>query len=98
MQPIDQAAASPPLREYLDVLRSRKWSIFAITALTVAAALAVSYHLTPMYSSTAKVLVKPVSVQQQIQGTTTTTDLNLDTETQLVESTSVASLAARKMR
>ena len=47
------------LREQLTVLRARKWSIMAVAGLALAAALVLTSLVTPVYSSTARVLVKP---------------------------------------
>lgn len=48
------------LREYLAVLRARKWSIFLVTAIVVGSALFFSYRQTPLYAATTRLLVKGV--------------------------------------
>ena len=48
------------LQEVLSVLWFRKWSILAITLLTVAVALLVSSRQTPIYQSAASILVTPI--------------------------------------
>jgi capsular exopolysaccharide synthesis family protein len=85
------------LREYLAVLRARRASVIATAGITLAAALFVSLRMTPMFTSTAKVLVKPITANQQLLSGTSTITLNLDTESQLVRSAVVAKLAADKM-
>ena len=92
-QPPEDTAV--PLREYLAILRLRKWSIIGITALVVASAMFFSFQQTPVYESTAKVLVKPVTV-------TTTTGApalppNLETERELAASAAVAEVVAENL-
>lgn len=71
------------LREYLAILRNRKTSIVVVTLLVIASALVYSYRQPEMYSSEAKVLVKPFN-----------TLLNLETERELAESEAVRAVAA----
>lgn len=82
------------LREYLAVLRARRASVIATAAITLTAALFVSLRMTPVYTSTAKVLVKPITANETLLSGTSTSTLNLDTESQLVSSAVVARLAA----
>ncbi|HUG88225.1 MAG TPA: Wzz/FepE/Etk N-terminal domain-containing protein, partial [Actinomycetota bacterium] len=49
------------LREYLAVLRSRKWSIVLVTFVVVASAMFFSFRQTPIYRSEARVLVTPAT-------------------------------------
>ena len=87
------------LRDYLAVLRLRKWSILVLTTLVVAGALVVSFQMTPIYASTAEVLVKPVTANQQLlQEVPVTSLLNLDTEKRIVESVAVATIAGEQVR
>lgn len=74
------------LREYLAILRNRKTSIVVVTILVIASALAYSYRQPEMYSSEAKVLVKPFN-----------TILNLETERELAESEAVRDVAAEHL-
>jgi succinoglycan biosynthesis transport protein ExoP len=83
-----------PLREYLAVLRFRKWSILGITALVVASTLFFSSRQTPIFESEAKVLVKPVSVST-IQPTGIAP--NLETERELASSVAVARLVVEAL-
>src|SRR5438093_8360024 len=85
------------LREHLAVLRARTWTLIATVAITVFAAMFVSLLMTPEYSSTAKVLVKPALTQQDPLQPVSLNTLSLGTERQIVQSTSVADLAGRQM-
>ena len=79
------------LQEVLSVLWFRKWSILAITLLTVAVALLVSSRQTPIYVSQAGVLVTPIDTGSQ---TATPEPLNLATEAELISSVVVAEIVA----
>jgi uncharacterized protein involved in exopolysaccharide biosynthesis len=89
------AQLRPDLREALSVLWLRKWSIVAITLLTVGVALLVSSRQTPIYESQVKILVIPVidagtdSVQVP--------PLNLETEAQLIDTVAVAAIVAEEL-
>lgn len=86
-QPID-------LREYLAILRIRKWTIILITLLVTGAALYFSYEQTPLYTSEARVLVTPIQTDPDeffLQPP------NLETETELVSSEPVAMLVAEDL-
>jgi capsular exopolysaccharide synthesis family protein len=78
------------LREYLTILRVRKWWIVLATVLVVGSAVAYSLQQTPIYVSEAQVLVEPTSVSPEAQNEF----LNLETEKNLAASTSVARIAA----
>jgi tyrosine-protein kinase len=84
------------LREYLAVVRRRKGTILLVTAVTLLSALAFSLQQTPIYTSTAKVWVKPIVANQTLLSGTSPTLLSLDTEKELVESETVADIAAKK--
>jgi succinoglycan biosynthesis transport protein ExoP len=91
----EQIEPEPPqLREYLAVLRLRKWSIMLVTALVVASTLAFSFLQTPLYESETKVLVKPVSVSP---GVAPPALPNLETERGLVSSVPVAQKVAEEL-
>lgn len=49
----------PSLREYLHVIRRRKWPLILSVLIIVAAALVGSYVQSPVYAATAEVLVQP---------------------------------------
>jgi succinoglycan biosynthesis transport protein ExoP len=88
-QPTERLREEEPvqLREYLAVLRYRKWSIIMVTALVVASALGFSFLQTPQYEAEAKVLVRPVTVSPQAAAPVPP---NLETERGLVASVPVA--------
>jgi len=87
----------PDLRDYLGVLRRRKWTIALVMALVVGSTLAFSVRQTPVYESTARVLVKPINPSQAVQGLSVASIINLDTEKGLVESPAVAKLAMQTL-
>ena len=77
------------IREYLRVLRMRKWTIILATFLVVAGALALSFRKTPLYKAGTRVVVEAIPneagfVSQQP---------NLQTEAQFVASETIATLA-----
>lgn len=79
------------LRDYLGVLRVRKWSILAITVVTLAGALFFSLRQTPVYSSSAEVLVKPTTE------CTFGPCFNMQTETVIAQSSEVAGFALEEL-
>jgi len=85
------------LKEYLRVLRTRKWSIILITVILTGAALFYSYRQTPVYQAEARVLVQAFSINplQPIAGGQQGVDL--PTEAQLVATQPVAALAAKDL-
>ena len=83
-------AAARDLREFLGILRLRKWTILVVATLVVTAALFFSAKQTPLYRSEAKVLVKAIPPSGANSFAVTP---NLETERELVESESVADLA-----
>lgn len=85
MEPGRESAADN-LREYLAILRGRKWTIALVALLVLASAIFYSYSQAPTYTSQAKVLVKPFN-----------TILNLDTERELASSEAVREVAAEKL-
>jgi capsular exopolysaccharide synthesis family protein len=52
------------LRDYLRVVRRRKWTVLLAVLVAVPAALALSYRETPVYEAEAKLLVEPQLVEQ----------------------------------
>ncbi|MCA1682750.1 MAG: hypothetical protein LC685_01925, partial [Actinobacteria bacterium] len=57
----EDKAAEPELRDYLRILRRRKLPIVAVLVVVVAAGLASSFLQTPVYASSAEVLLQPRS-------------------------------------
>jgi polysaccharide biosynthesis transport protein len=80
------------LRDYLAVLRRQRWLVIVATALGLGVALGFSMASTEVYSATAEVLVRPTSLNPLDAGTQ---DLSLETEREVVLSTSVARAAGR---
>src|SRR5918992_1586469 len=82
------------LREYLGLLRARKWTILSITVLMLAGTIGFSLLQTPIYESEAEVLVKTVDTSPAEQ---VPLPPNLETERRLVTSDAVANIAARRL-
>lgn len=74
------------LRQYISILRYRKWSVILVAFLVLAGALAFSLRQTPLYRSEAEVLVKAPSTP----GVLLSQQPNLDTERQIALSETVA--------
>ncbi len=83
------------LREYLSVLRARKWTIILVTLLVVGSAVGFSYLQTPQYTAEARVLVEPLPTNQATAAVTSVypPPVNLETEREIVDSLPVAALA-----
>ncbi len=82
------------LREFLAPLKRQRRLIILVTLLVLAAAAAYTFTRTPQYQATATVLLKPTGVNLTDLGALGSAKLlNLETETQLVKSTSVATNA-----
>jgi len=83
------------LRQYFRPLRRRWPYVVAGIALGVAAGIAANHLITKKYKATASVLVTPTGVDNTANSATgrTQTDINLDTEAQLVKSHAVADRA-----
>ncbi|MGQ0668922.1 MAG: polysaccharide biosynthesis tyrosine autokinase [Actinomycetota bacterium] len=77
------------LREYLGILRHRKWTVVLATALVVGSALAFSLRQTPIYVSETRVLVRPSTSSPGFAPPL----VNLETERALVDSAIVATIA-----
>jgi capsular exopolysaccharide synthesis family protein len=91
MNPLD---ASPlDLRDYLSILWARKWIVLAIVATTTTAALLYSYHQTPVYTSSAEVVVLPPKFDPN-QASAAYGIININTEQQVANSAQVARLAS----
>jgi capsular exopolysaccharide synthesis family protein len=83
-----------PLREYLGIIWLRKWSIMLVTLIVLGAALLFSSQQNAVYSSEGRYLVKPVSISGQ---ESVASQVNMETERQLVGSTQVAVFVIDKM-
>jgi capsular exopolysaccharide synthesis family protein len=94
MSPSD---ASPlDLRDYLSILWARKWIVLAIVATTTTAALLYSYLQTPVYTSSAEVVVLPARFDPN-QPSAAFGFININTEQQVANSVAVAQIASRHL-
>jgi non-specific protein-tyrosine kinase len=75
------------LRDYLAVLKRRKWTILAVALLVIIAALGYSFGQTPLYEGTTRLLVRGVPADASGY----TVPVNLQTEGEVVTSEPVAS-------
>jgi capsular exopolysaccharide synthesis family protein len=91
MQQPQQESRLLDLREFLDILRRRKWAVGLTTVLVAVLALGLVYRRTPLYVSQAQVEVEPADTAQQSQ------DINMETEATRVTQEQIASLAAPAM-
>jgi capsular exopolysaccharide synthesis family protein len=93
-------AAELELRDYLDVVRRRKWLIAGVTALVVAASLAVSLLQTKVYQATSEVLLQPRASEQIFTSDNQSgqRDQNaVPTEIEVMRSRSVEQAVAREL-
>jgi len=82
------------LGDVLVAVRRGRWLLLALLAAGLLAGGAVAVASPKVYESRAQVLVRPTGVDSaNVEGGRTKTELNLDTEAQLVRSTEVAALA-----
>jgi capsular exopolysaccharide synthesis family protein len=79
------------LREYIGVIRARKWSIILVTLLVLGLALAYSYRQDPVYRAQSRLLLKPMPSTGYFPSQ------SLETESQLLRSDLVATEAAKVM-
>ncbi|MEX0753628.1 MAG: polysaccharide biosynthesis tyrosine autokinase [Actinomycetota bacterium] len=96
-EPTRRPPASSDLRELVGVLRKHRPSILLITGVTVIAALFLSFRQTPIYDSTAQVLVKPTNANQVLAGVPAASLISMDTERGIAESSAVANIAAGEL-
>jgi tyrosine-protein kinase len=90
---LSQAASDTQLHEYVAVLSRRRWLVVATGLVTIASTLLFSLLQTPIYRSTAEVLVRPASLSST-QGQEAP---NMDTEKQLAQSQAVAYIVRRQL-
>jgi uncharacterized protein involved in exopolysaccharide biosynthesis len=89
---------SVDLREYLTPLMRQKRLIALVALLVLAAAALYTFSRTPVYKATATVLLKPTGVNLADLGALGSEKLvNLETESQLVKSTAVATSAGAEL-
>jgi capsular exopolysaccharide synthesis family protein len=84
----------PGVREFLGILWRRKWSLLLVTVTVVGIALAYSFTRTPLYQSTAEVLVRPVAFDPSLPGTGF---INMQTEERVATSAPVAADAEQRL-
>src|SRR5215468_4306764 len=86
--------------DYMGVLRRRWWIVLALTIVGLVAAFAYVTVAPKAYTATASVNVVPTAADQTnpVAGSRTNgATVNLDTEAQVVQSTTVATIAAKMM-
>jgi succinoglycan biosynthesis transport protein ExoP len=89
--------SSVEFREYVDVLWRRKGLIVVVVALCVGAAVAYTLTRTPVYISSASVLVEPISVDPNRTAIRPDQLVNLLTEREVVRSASVAAIVTERL-
>jgi capsular exopolysaccharide synthesis family protein len=82
------------LREYLTILRVRKWWIVLAVVLVVGSALAYSVQQTPVYVSESRVLVEAATLGADA---TQTELINMENEVEIGQSPEVANVAAAEL-
>jgi tyrosine-protein kinase len=92
--PVSQPA--PELRAYLATLWRRKWYIVAVLGVVVPSALFYSSRQTPLYESTAEVMVRPVNFDPT-QPASAGGFINMLTEQRVGSSGAVASIASDRL-
>jgi capsular exopolysaccharide synthesis family protein len=91
-------SGSVELRDYLAVFRRQLVLIIAITLLGAAAAAAYTLRRTPVYESTASVLVRAITTNAFDPGSRVDQQLNMFNQRQLAMSEPVAALAAKSLK
>ena len=82
------------LREYLEVIRARKWTILIVFILVLGGSLLLSFRQTPEYVANGRLLVTGVPVD----ATGVISTPSLGTEAEVVKSVEVAEIAARRLQ
>ena len=98
MSPEPTPSGSVELRDYLAVFRRQLVLIIAITLLGGAAAAAYTFRRTPVYESTASVLVRAITTNAFDPGSRIDQQLNMFNQRQLAMSEPVAAVAAKSLR
>src|SRR5260370_3207144 len=94
----DQTAAGPlGFRDILTILRIRKWTIFSITLLILAAPFLYSRLQPAVYQSQAEVLVRPIELASSRFSSSAPVLLHMETETNVATSQRVALRAANEL-
>ncbi len=101
---VDAVSAEPApsgsveLRDYLAVFKRQLVLILAITLLGAAAAAAYTFRRTPVYESTASVLVRAITTNAFDPGSRVDQQLNMFNQRQLAQSEPVAAVAAKSLQ
>jgi capsular exopolysaccharide synthesis family protein len=90
-------SGSVELRDYLAVFRRQLVLIVAITLLGAAAAAAYTFRRTPVYESSASVLVRAITTNAFDPGSRIDQQLNMFNQRQLAQSEPVAAVAAKSL-
>lgn len=98
MSPEPTPSGSVELRDYLAVFRRQLVLIIAITLLGGAAAAAYTFRRTPVYESTASVLVRAITTNAFDPSQRVDQQLNMFNQRQLAMSEPVAAFAAKTLR
>jgi polysaccharide biosynthesis transport protein len=94
--PVPASQPAPELRAYLTTLWRWKWGILVVLAAVVATALFYSSRQTPLYESTAEVLVSPINFDPT-QPASAGGFINMLTEERVGSSSHVASIASEQL-
>ncbi len=101
---VDAVSAEPTpsgsveLRDYLAVFKRQLALILAITLLGAAAAAAYTFRRTPVYESSASVLVRAITTNAFDPGSRVDQQLNMFNQRQLAQSEPVAAVAAKSLK
>ncbi|MBA3431156.1 MAG: polysaccharide biosynthesis tyrosine autokinase [Actinobacteria bacterium] len=90
--------STPTLRDYVSIVRRRKWAVVSVMLVALGAALILVWLSTPEYISHAEVLLSPSNSIVEGGPGTSQNELNLETETQIVQSPAIAEPAAERMQ
>ena len=87
------------LRDYLDIIRARRWFIALTVLVVVASALTASFLQTPVYEGRARVLLQPSSAQSLFEsgGGVRTDPSFVTTEIQVVKSEPVRAAVRKRL-
>jgi non-specific protein-tyrosine kinase len=85
------------LRQFLSVVRRRKWTVILTAAVVVSLAIFMVYRRAPVYTSNARVEARPLTTDSILQGYIYDLQSGMDTEAQRVTSQSVVALAATEL-
>ncbi len=86
------------LRQFLSVVRRRKWTVILTVVVVVSLAIFMVYRRAPVYTADARVEVRPLTTSSLLQGYIYDLQSGMDTEAQRVTSQSVVSIAADDLK